>query len=226
MEKIRISFLTIIFGSVFFFLGRAILLPTASKVKITSFIFPTAVPLPEWQLKNNQPLAVSMTESPNYLSGRYYQYIRNGLLLDIEMRYIVNTKGDVKSFIQDYSSIPPFPAQLPLVLRQQEGIGFYGLFTYQQRAYLSTCINSRGGSTVTDLQFRQNRDIYDNILNMRFKERLLPWLQGRGSIRDMRCLWTHMSIPIKSSSSEDAYQTLEKAWFSWYEWWRPRFPQP
>lgn len=226
MEKARIPFLAVIFGSVFFFLGKTILTPIVEKNTVTSFVFPIAIPLPEWQLNKSSPLAAPLAESPAYLSGRHYQYIQNDLTLDIEMRYIVNTKGDVKFFIQNYSSIPPLPSQLSLVLRQQEGIGFYSLFTYQQRAYLSTCINSRGGSTVTDLQFRQNRDIYDNIFNMRFKERLLPWLQGRGSIRDMRCLWTHMSTPLKNSSLGDAYQTLEKEWFSWYEWWRPRFPQP
>lgn len=225
MEKIRIALLVAIFGSVFFCLGRVILIPTAGKVKVTSFVFPTAVPLPEWQLKKSYPLTSSMTENLNYLSGRHYEYVQNGLSLDIEMRYLINTDGDVKSFIQ-YSSMPPSFDRLSPILRQQPGIGFYSLFTDQQRAYLSTCINSRGGSTVTDSQFRQNRYIYDSIYDMRFKDRLIPWLQGRVSIRDMRCLWAHLSIPLKNSSPKDAYKTLETAWFFWYEWWHTRFPQP
>ncbi len=224
MEKVRISLLAVIFGSVFFFLGRTILAPTAVKSSVTPFAFPTAVPLPGWQLQNSSQRAAPIGDQ-TYLSGRHYQYIQNDLTLDIEMGYVVNTKGDVNSFIQYYSSTPPPPGQSP-VLRQQSGIGFYSLFAYQQRAYLSSCINSRGGSTVTNLQFRQNRDMYDNIYNMRFKDRLIPWLQGRGSIRDMRCLWTHLSIPLKNSSPKAAYPTLEKAWASWYQWWHPRFPQP
>lgn len=225
MEKVRTSLLVVIFGSVFFFLGRTILAPSAAKSTVTPFAFPTAVPLPGWQLKNSSQKAAPIAD-PTFVSGRHYQYIQNDLTLDIEMGYIVNTKGDVNSFIQYYSSMPPPPGKLSPVLRQQSGVGLYSLFAYQQRAYLSSCINSRGGSTVTDVQFRQNRDIYDNIYNMRFKERLLPWLQGRGSIRDMRCVWAHLSIPLKNSSPEDAYVTLEKAWESWYQWWYPRFPQP
>lgn len=225
MEKIRISFLATIFFSVFLFLGRAIIVPTASKAKVPPFVFPSTVPLPGWQLNNSHSLTAPIADS-NYLSGRHYLYNQNGQTLDIEIRYVVNTKGDVESFIQNYSPIAGFPSQFLLTLRQQKGIGFYSLFTDKQRAYLSTCINSRGGTTVTVSQFRRNRDIYDNIYSMRFKERLLPWLQGQGSIRDMRCLWAHLSTSVKDSSPEDAYQTLEKAWFSWYQWWRLRFPQP
>ena len=225
MEKVRVSLLAVIFGSVFFFLVRAILMPVAGKSAVVPFVFPAAVPLPEWQLKNSRPLVVPITEAPSYLSGRQYQYVKNDLTLDIEMRYIVNTKGDVKSFLQNYSFTPP-SFNKSLFLRHQEKVGFYSLFAYQQRAYLSACINSRGGSTVTDVQFRQNRDIYDSIYNLRFKDRLIPWLQGRGSIRDMRCLWAHLSMPIKNSSPKDAYQTLEKAWLDWYQSWHPRFPPP
>lgn len=224
MKKLRILLLAVIFGSVFFFLGRTILVSTAGKVKVIPFDFPTNIPLTEWQLKNSRPLTPLVVESPSYLSGRQYQYIQNDLTLDIEMRYLVNTKGDVKSFVQDYSSIPLSPGQS--LLRQRSGIGFYNLFTYQQRAYLSSCINSGGGSTVTASQFIRNRYMYDTIYDMGFKERLIPWLQGRRGIRDMRCLWAQLSIPLSNSSPEGDYQTLEKVWFAWYQWWLPHFPQP
>lgn len=224
MEKVRISLLAAIFGGVFCVLGRTILTPAASKVAATPFAFPADVPLPEWQFKSSHALAVPITTNPSYLSGKYYQYIHNNLTLDIEMRYVINTKGDIKSLIKNYSSMPPASSKLSLVLRQRRGIGFYSLFAYQQRAYLSSCINSRGSSTVTVSQFRHNRYLYDNIYNISFKERLIPWLQGRGSIQDMRCLWAHLSIPLKHTSSETTYQTLEKAWVSWYQWWHPRFP--
>ena len=219
MEKLRLSLLAVIFSSVFFILGRTILTPTASSSTFTSFVFPTAVPLPKWQPVASRPLAAPIAD-PNYPSGRIYQYVQNDLPLDIEMRYVVNTNGNVKSFIQQYSSKPPSPGQLSLVLRQQEGVGSYNLFAYQQRAYLSTCINSRGGTTVTDLQFRLNRYTYD----IRF-DRLLAWFQGRANFVDGRCLWAHLSIPLNNSSPDNAYQTLEKAWEDWYQWWQPRFPQ-
>ncbi len=109
------------------------------------------------------------------------------------MRYMVKTHGNVKSFIEKYYSLPLSSGQPTLVLRQQANTGFYNLFTYQQRAYLSTCINSRGGSTVTAPQFRRNRLIYDMRLG-----RLFPWLVGQGTIRDRRCLWAHLSVPLKN----------------------------
>lgn len=222
MKTVRIPLLAVIFSSVFLALGKTILAPTTAKNStVTPFVFPAAVPLPKWEPKKSSPLAEPIAESSEYLSGRHYRYTQNDLTLDIEMRYMVNTTADVKSFIENYSSMPPSPAKLSLFLRYKEGIGFYNLFAYQQRTYLSTCINSRGGITVTTSQFKLNRDSYDIRL-----ERLLPWLLGRQNTLDMRCLWAHLSIPLKNSSPEDAYRSLETALFSWYQWWQPRFPKP
>lgn len=217
MEKFRISLLAVIFGSVFCVLGKTILPPTAAS--IIPSVFPTTVPLPTWQAQKSHPLAAPTptAEFPEYISGRQYKYIQNGLPLDIEMRYMVNTPGHIKYYVR---SILPSPNQLTFALRQHQGVGFYYLFAHQQRAYLSTCINSRGGTTVTEAQFQRNRYLYDIQLG-----RLLPWLLGQQSFQDKRCLWAHLSIPLKNSASEDSYQTLEKAWFDWYQWWHPRFPQ-
>ncbi|NJQ98397.1 MAG: hypothetical protein HC784_13990, partial [Hydrococcus sp. CSU_1_8] len=40
------------------------------------------------------------------------------------------------------------------------------------------------------------------------------------------CLWTHLSIPLKETPREQAYQILEQVWVSWYQWWHPRLSQP
>jgi cyanosortase A-associated protein len=216
MEKLRLSFLAVIFGSVFLVLGRTILVPTTANSTVTPFIFPTAVPLPEWQPLVSRPLAAPVPENLEYVSGRLYRYIQKNRTLDIEMRYMINTPAGVRFFIR---FILPFPGQLTLALQEQEGVGFYYLFVYQQRAYLSTCINPRGGSTVTEFQFQRNRYLYDMHLG-----RLLAWMLG-GTFKDRRCLWAHLSTPLKNSSSENAYRILEQAWFDWYQWWRTRFPQ-
>jgi hypothetical protein len=47
MEKVRISLLAVIFISVFFILGRIILVPTVSKSTITHSALPKAILLPE-----------------------------------------------------------------------------------------------------------------------------------------------------------------------------------
>lgn len=220
MEKVRISLLAVIFGSALFVLGKTTLAPVAGNSIVTSFVFPTGVPLSQWQLSLSRPLADPITKGPKS-PGRHYRYIQKNISLDIDMRYIVDTHGNVKSFIEKYYSLPLSSGQLALVLRHQEGIGFHNLFADQQRAYLSTCINASGGSTVSASQFRRNRFIYDIRLS-----RLFPWLLGQGTIRDRRCLWAHLSVPLKNSAPEDAYRILETAWFSWYQWWSPRFPKP
>lgn len=214
MEKFRLSLLAVIFGSVFCVLGKTSLPSTAAKS--APFVFPTTVPLPAWLPQKSAIVTAPITEVPEYLYGKQYRYIQNELTLDIEMRYMVNTPGHVKYFIR---SVLPSPGQLTYTLRQQKGVGFYYIFEHQRRAYLSTCINSRGGTTVTELQFQQNRYRYDIHLS-----RLLPWLVGEEPFQDKRCLWAQLSIPLNNSTG-DTYQTLEKAWFDWYQWWHPRFPQ-
>ncbi len=70
----------------------------------------------------------------------------------------------------------------------------------------------------------QNRYVHALQVN-----RLLPWLLGRETLVDRRCLWTLMSMPLpmgaKSNSiaSEKVFKALETAWFSWYQWWQPKF---
>lgn len=219
-EKIRIWLVAAIFGGVVAVLGNSILYPSVSDRAPSAFVFPTTIPLPEWQALASSPLVNQTTDKlTKYISGSQYRYLQKDLSLDIEMRYLANTNGDIKGLIKTYKTIPTYTDKIVHILRHQEGIGFYSLFVHSERAYLSACINPRGGSTVTDEQFRNNRIIYDVQLS-----RLLPWLLGKVELRDMRCLWAHLSIPLNNYSAENAYQTLEKAWFLWYRWWRLRFP--
>jgi cyanosortase A-associated protein len=230
-KQARISFLVVIFGSVFFVFGKSILIPSVTNDSTTAlFVFPEKVPLDGWQLlasrslpeckglphATTEPACTSAnSELLVAIAQKHYQYVRNGRILDIEMRYFTSTDGDVSHFLRTYTSLVP-----SFRLRQQKRVGFYGLLVDRQKAYLSACINPRGGSTVTIGQFKQNRYLYDVRLN-----RLLPWLLGRESLRDNRCLWTHLSVSLENSSPEAAYQVLENAWFSWYEWWHLRFPK-
>lgn len=212
-KNFRVAILAVTISSALLVLAKVTLSPTTSRYPVSSFTFPSVVPLPGWQKLPSTSL-VTVKEHPEYLSGRSYQYSKAGVPLTIEMRYLNDTSGEVKSFLESYISIPSSPK-----LRYRTGTGFYGLFTHQQKAYLSSCINPSGGSTVTQRQFNQNRHTSDIQVN-----RLLLWLSGE-KLEDKRCLWTHLSIPLKSSPSE-AYQLLETAWFEWYQWWYPRFPKP
>lgn len=209
----RTQYLTLILGSVLVVLGKVILFPLPENPKPSSFVFPEQIPLPEWQSDEVQPLAKS--EDSLLIAQKRYRYIRNNLPLDIEMRYMQLPGGDFMTYLREHK-----PAS-STVVRQREGVGFYILgVDKQQQAYLSTCINPRGGTTLTFAQFNQNRYFYD----LR-PERLVSWFLGKEELLDRRCLWAHLSIPVKDSSPTKAFQVLEEAWLSWHQWWQPRFPK-
>ncbi len=213
--KIRIPLLALTFSSIFLTLGNIILFSKKDKDIVTSFYFPEKILLPQWQSSTNPPLSEKPTSHhPELIAQKNYRYIQNNLTLDVEISYLKD--GNVVKFIQDNTS-----TITPPVVRQQQGIGYYGYGVDQkQRAYLSACINSQGSTTFTDEQFNKNRYLHDTQ-----PQHLLSWLLGEEQLQDRRCLWTHLSIPLKHSTPEAAYQVLEKAWFSWYQWWCPRFPK-
>ena len=223
-KQLRIPLLIITCVNVLFVVGRSIVDPTIGKRTLTPFVFPQEVPLPQWRLVESRPLKGKTLESSSFgkltLPARQYRYIQNDLHLDIEMRYEVEADGDVRGYIKDQTPIKFFLDKPSVLIRQNEQLGFYGLLIYEERAYLDACINSRGGSTFTSEQFSNNRAQYDRQFN-----RLLAWVFVQQPLNDRRCLWAHLSIPLNQSSPDSAYVILEKAWFSWYQWWRPRFPK-
>lgn len=223
-KKLRIPVLIFTFASAVFVFGKTIIDPGIGRRTATPFVFPSEVPLPQWQFVASKSLPNQTIDELPYgklvLPGMQYSYKQNDIPLEIKMRYEVNTGGDVKQLIEKYTDIV-FPPSRPMPnIRQNKQIGFYAVFADQKQAYLDACINPRGGSTFTFAQFDYNRIHYD----VQF-QRVLLWLFGRQELRDNRCLWTHLSIPLNQSDRESTYATLEQAWFSWYKWWHSRFPK-
>lgn len=215
-KEVRIQFLALIFSTGLLVVGKSILFPQ-EEPKANTFIFPEEVPIAQWQTSVAPPLQSLTQQNSDLLARKNYRYVKNGLSLDIEMRYLQNFyNADISDYIRRNLGI-----KSSSVVRQQKETGYYGLGVDEQKAYLSTCINPRGGSTFTHAQFRDNRFSQDINLN-----RIMPILQGKEALLDKRCLWVHLSIPLQNSSPEEAYQVLEKAWLSWYQWWQPRFPKP
>jgi cyanosortase A-associated protein len=221
-DNFRTGLLVSLLGGVFFVLGQSIFNPNQPRTAATPFVFPDAINLAGWQLSSR-----SLSDHPthhNFIAGRSYQYSQNQSVIDIEVRYFVDTDGDVKNYLKSYQK--SFSSDRSSI-RYQPEIGFYQVFSDQNKAYLTACINPQGGSTVTGIQFRDNRNAYDLRV-----DRIAPWLLGRSNLRDFRCLWTHLSTPLKDSP-EQTYSTLESAWTAWYLAWRPltdnskrsRFPQ-
>lgn len=221
-QRWRTPLLIFTFINVLFVLSRVLLDADIGKRKVTPFTFPATVPLPQWQQVASQPLPDRIVEQEPYgkvaFPGRRYQYKQNDLLLNIDTRYELNTVGDGQQAIANNLNLSFLPNRSPLLIRHNRQLGDYAVFIHQQRAYLNACINSRGGSTFTSSQFDANRLRYDFQI-----QRIALWLLGRQELRDNRCIWTHLSVPLKQPTPE-TYSTLEQAWFSWYKWWSSRFP--
>lgn len=175
-----------------------------NKPATTAFEVPQSLELPDWTLKSS---SVINDNQMTFQSGRNYEYQQKQTTIDIEVRHIVNTDADVRQYLQVYQSINL--TQPPTV---QHKNGFYGLFAYQNRSYLSACINPKGESTFTGIQFARNRNLYDIRL-----DRIVPWLFSAASLRDDRCLW------VQLSTANGDRELLEKVWFKLYPTLRDRF---
>jgi cyanosortase A-associated protein len=216
-KPVRISILAVTLGGVLLVVGKLALYPKVANLTTVEYNFPESVPLSEWQMVESLPLKIAETSQVKV--GRKYRYQKNNLSLEVEMRYVLGTNGDVASMMKGHTILKSSPGKLAVA--NIPGVGFYGIVEQQNRLYLSSCINPRGGTTVDAEQFRYNRNTQD----IRF-DRLLFWLLGKGNIQDQRCLWTQMSVPLDKTTPADANKVLQNALVSWYGWWQPRFPEP
>ena len=197
--------------------------PTVGNRQASSFSFPDRIPLESWQLIKTESIphiqAEENKESELIASSKSYTYSKDSLNLKAEMLYLVGTRGNLHNVLEQQIAIPPEVLKKANTQQVENG-GFYMIFSDEKRAYLSSCINSRGNTTVNHKQFSQNRYAHD------LKYRLLfPWLLGQETIRDRRCLFTNLSMPIENIQPEVASTILQEVWQDWYSWWQPQFPQ-
>ncbi|PSB03512.1 cyanoexosortase A system-associated protein [Merismopedia glauca] len=221
-HQIRFGLLVFTGCSLLIFLGKSIFFPhVANQESISKYTFPDRITLAGWEPLDSQPLNNKYPQPPKLVSSRVYQYRQQTITLTIEMRYTVEKGGNLIEFVKEYT--PSQISSLGTAAREdryQESTGFYTLFTSNNQAYLVSCINPRGSSTITAQQFNSNRYKYDLEL-----PRLVSWLMGTENLRDLRCLWTQLSIPLQKLPQKKAYSLLESAWIEWYKWWYPHFPK-
>lgn len=206
-QSLRIPFLAATLGGICLVLGKSVFDPSIGKP--TSYQFPAQVPLSGWQAEAAAPHASRQRG--------HYRYRQGGEVLEVEMRYLTDTNGDFRAFLQDHTA-RKVPANQVSIRQQQTG--FYGLSRHQGRAYLTACINPLGGSTLTRQQFLHNRQTHD--LQPR---RLWAWLLAQTDLRDRRCLWAHLSLPVNSAAPQATEQKLEAAWLDWSQFWQSHFPK-
>lgn len=207
----------------------SLIVSSAGNHSVSSFSFPQRIELPAWQLISSKSFnigknsEVSNRGKERVKSAQNYTYIKNGDRLNINVRYIVGTRGDVYEYFYIYTDIPYRVVNRKNKtknMKYREEIGYYLLFNDGKRAYLSSCTNPDRENNVTQAQFSQNLNDIDWQ-----SEIWLNWLLGKSVIRDRRCLWTYLSMPIDKSNLRDVYQILETAWIDWYDLWKPGFPR-
>ncbi|WP_271253905.1 cyanoexosortase A system-associated protein [Pseudanabaena sp. Chao 1811] len=191
-------------------------LKTRSKLQL-----PNQISLANWQFKESKILNISLDNDAT--SAQQYLYVsssRNVLRVDA-----IYTNGTV-SISKSLEMIGVKSSNNNLSMRYLDKVGYYALFSDKERAYLSSCINSRGMTTATEEQFINNRP-----LEMTWSH-ISAYLMGTSDLFDDRCLFTTISIPIEkndlgqnSSSLDKKYQTLEKVWINWHLYWKDNFPK-
>lgn len=226
--QLRIGLLSIFLGGALLILGRSLL--DGNIGKPTAFTFPEQIDwtnpnvLPNISPNDKPKVIIDKKEfygKPRYVSGQSYKYLVDGLPLDLDIRYLFGTEGNILLFLKELANLEIDEDKLRQQVRKND-LGYYLVFEYQNRVYLTACINPRGISTVTREQFDDNasKSATDRVV-------VIKWLLGQTDLRDRRCLWTVLSTPFNTGGDRAIIdQKLEKVWILWYEWWKIRFPEP
>ena len=219
----RPSLLAIALGGSLLALVWGIKTPLLSRPTVATFDFPEKVPLSGWKQWASKPLDFPSSNDLTPIASKTYQYRSlDGSTLDIQMRYLKTAKADIPSLWREYSRLPPTPQ-----IFNQPGIGAIAWTTYQNRLYLSACINPEGPSTVTADQYLRTKLVTGKNLDW-----FGAWLWGRADLLDQRCLWSHLSLALGSQrtvtrsplENQEPHQVLQTVGKSWFEWWKFHYP--
>jgi cyanosortase A-associated protein len=218
-DKGRLPCLFVVLAGSLAALGWGINTPLQPRPTVAAFSFPAIVPLTGWQQLGSSPLPIPTYEKLIPIASKVYQYRQDGRVLEIEMRYLTATKGDIPQFLHWYKSIEQTPAAK---IERQPGIGYHLFFVHQNKAYLSSCIHPQGESTVDGKQYLKTK-----LLSSGNPRQLWGWLVGQKTLFDQRCLWSHLSLPLtEPSQPEKTHQILKEVWLPWADWWQKNFPEP
>jgi cyanosortase A-associated protein len=190
--------------------------------------FPEKILLPELTSFSSKALTTHTFKNGKLAAGMAYQYhpLRSKAdLINIEIRYITDgvvNWPDIATQIKEFTKIPPEGLKTAKT-KEQSGVGEYILFVDRQTAYFSTCINPQGISTVSGDRFiiNNNPNPFKGGVQV---NRLLPWMLGRQTLRDPRCLWTLLSTPIDPKNPDPTIKMLETSGVNWVRWWQAHFP--
>jgi cyanosortase A-associated protein len=224
----RQSLLLLLCGGAICVLGSAAINnPSKSNLQApAAFSFPQQVPLSGLQMSASRSIAAHQFKNGKVATGMSYRYQHSPQPIEIEMRYITDGVANLPhlpTLLEAFTKIPATAIAQPSSLKERSGVGFYSLFVEGKTAYFSTCINPQGISTVTGDKFIANTT--PSLVSGRFQlDRVLPWVLGRQTLRDSRCLWTLISTPIDAATPDATMKTLETVGVNWTQWWQAHFP--
>lgn len=194
----------------------------AQKPPEPTYTFPASIPLSNSNFVKATPIGVQKRYTPSLatsaddltISGQSYRYIRNGQSIEIEMRYF-----DRLSHVPDILRETTIQLNRIEFAQQRMATGTVAMYQRSNRLFLTACITPFGettveGSEIGSLQLRPA------IL----ARRAIPWLLGQEPLRDRRCLWTRISMPINPTSPETTQQDLGQVWSEWINWWNSHYP--
>lgn len=187
----------------------------ADKKIIPTAKFPQKIPLSNWNLINSG----KGIEQTLVYKGQTYRYKdEQGRILTIKIHQEMYTEGNVGRLSSVYTGIQP--ATIILNPKYREEVGHYALFFYDNQANLTACINPQGISTVSEKEFAFNQYFYGLSW-----QRFMGWTIGKNDLVDDSCLWTLLSIPLKTEGSKyplslkNTNDILERTWIEWYKYW-------
>lgn len=187
--------------------------------QVPPYVFPDRVLLTQSSFVEGRSIeAKGLNKYWEDLKGYEYSYQQEKQLFKVKVHYLPASDGDIAEHLAGYGINHQQAVVNPS--QHQGQSGFYSLYEYEKMAYLSSCINPKGPSTVTREQFFANRNAYDLKV-----ERLLPVVLGVEDLRDSRCLWVTISTPIEKKPLPVVHQQLESIWQEVYAWWMPNFPK-
>jgi cyanosortase A-associated protein len=223
----RQSWLALLCCSAIGVLGLAIVNnPAKSNLReVSTQNFPQPTSLPDLQQIESKSLPEHKFSNNKVAIGRQYRYLdRQQQPIDIQVRYItdgVATSPAITNLLPAFTDVPA-TVLVSANIKERSDVGEYSLFVHKDKAYLSTCINPQGITTITGDKFHANSN--PNPLKGLPVNRLLPWILGQQTLRDSRCIWTVLSMPIDRTSPDGTMKKLETIGVAWIRWWQANFP--
>ncbi len=171
--------------------------------------FPEKILLPQWKLITSKKLPA---KSPNYKNGYEYKYQNgdNQQLMNVQIRYEPKTDGNVSRLINVYQKIKPATIRWQIKSYKK---GFYSIFNYEDKMYLTACLKNNGYTTVTEQQFYANS--FENYIK---PLRLFFWLIGLKPLTDSECYFILSTTKYPVNSTKYQSFNLIKIETFWQEW--------